>query len=185
MRLRIVAGTLGGRLISAPSRPTLRATSERVREAWFSALGVRVEDAVVLDLFAGSGALGIEALSRGAAHVDFVESDSRLIRAIRSNLGTLGLEDRARVSRSEAFAFLQRSLRRRWDVVLADPPYRKGLAERLADAYRARPFARILCVEHEPAVSLARPGDWSRAYGDTQLTFLVAGETGSETETDQ
>lgn len=185
MKLRVVAGTLGGRVISAPVRPELRATADRVREAWFSALGARVDDAAVLDLFAGSGALGIEALSRGAAHVEFVESDQRLVQAIRSNLESLDLERRGQVQRREAFAFLRANRRRRWDVVLADPPYRKGFAERLAETYRVRPFAGILCLEHEPGVPVAGPGDWSRRYGDTELTFLMAKRTASETEADQ
>lgn len=185
MRLRIVAGALGGRLITVPALTTLRATSERVREAWFSVLGARVMEAAVLDLFAGSGALGIEALSRGAARVDFVESDRRLVHAIRSNVGDLGLEDRARVFCSDSFGFLKGGRGGPWDVALADPPYRKGLAERLAAEYRARPFARILCLEHEPGLHLARSDEWSRAYGDTRLTFLVAEDTISETEEDR
>ena len=168
-----------------PSRPTLRATTERVREAWFSALGDRIEGARLADLYAGSGALGMEALSRGAAHVEFVETDRRLAQAIRDNLENLGLGRRSRVSRADALAFVQGRGSRRWDVVLADPPYRVGLAERLANLFRARPFAHILCLEHEPTLSLADPGEWSRTYGDTRLTFLLARETGSETETDQ
>ncbi len=186
MKLRIVAGELGGRVILVPRRPELRATADRVREAWFSALGVRLEAAAVVDLFAGSGALGIEALSRGAARVDFVETDRRLVAALRSNLEGLGVSDRGCVRCGDVFAFLESNRGRRWDVALADPPYRKGLASRLVDLFRGRPFADILCVEHEPgALDGERGISWTRRYGDVELTFLTAGKTGSERETDQ
>ncbi len=186
MRLRIVAGELGGRMILVPRRPELRATTDRVREAWFSALGTRLEGAVVIDLFAGSGALGIEALSRGATRVDFVETDRRLVAALRSNLEGLGVSDDGRVWCADVFAFMESHRGRRWDVALADPPYRKGLANRLLDLFRERPFADILCVEHEPGTLAGeREISWSRRYGDVELTFLTAGKTGSERETDQ
>ncbi len=186
MRLRIVAGELGGRVILVPRRPDLRATPDRVREAWFSALGTRLEGAALIDLFAGSGALGIEALSRGATRVDFVEADGRLVAALRSNLEGLGVSDRGGVWRGDVFAFLESHRGRRWDVALADPPYRKGLANRLVDLFRERPFADVLCVEHEPgALAGEREISWSRRYGEVELTFLTAGETGSERETDQ
>lgn len=186
MRLRIVAGELGGRVILVPQRPGLRATSDRVREAWFSALGARVAGASVVDLFAGSGALGIEALSRGATRTDFVETDLRLVAALKSNLEELGVSDRGCVHRGDVFAFLNRPRGRRWDVALADPPYRKGLANRLVDVFGQRPFADVLCVEHEPgALAGERSISWSRRYGDVELSFLTAGPTGSETETHQ
>ncbi len=186
MRLRIVAGELGGRVILVPRRPELRATTDRVREAWFSALGTRLEGAAAIDLFAGSGALGIEALSRGATRVDFVETDRRLVAALRSHLEGLGVSDGGRVRCGDVFAFLKSQRGRRWDVALADPPYRKGLATRLVDLFRERPFAEVLCVEHEPGALVGEiPIWWSRRYGDVELTFLEAVETGSERETDQ
>ncbi len=186
MRLRIVAGELGGRVILVPRRPELRATADRVREAWFSALGARLEGAAVVDLFAGSGVLGIEALSRGAIRVDFVETDRRLVAALTSNLEGLGVSDGGRVRRADVFTFLESHRSRRWDVALADPPYRKGLANRLVDLFRERPFADVLCVEHEPgALAGEREISWTRRYGDVELTFLTAGKTGSERETDQ
>ncbi len=176
MRLRIVAGELGGRRISVPARPGLRVTSERVREAWFSALGESIRGATFVDLYAGSGALGMEALSRGAAHVDFVEADTRLVSVLRSNLEKLGLGERGGVFRTEALAFLERSEACRWDVALADPPYRKGAAARLVLRFLDEPFARILCIEHEPeALASELEPWWVRRYGDTELTFLRSG----------
>lgn len=185
LKLRIVAGELGGRVITVPARPGLRATGERVREAWFSALGTRLRDAAVADLYAGSGALGIEALSRGASRVDFVESDPRLVEALRSNLEDLGLGARAQVWQDDVMRRLERIPLPVWDVALADPPYRMGLAGRLALRFGERPFAAVLCVEHEPGALQGTPGiAWSRRYGDTELTFLAADRVGSESETD-
>src|SRR5262245_8461142 len=122
--VRVIAGELGGRRLTAPRGRSTRPTSDRVREALFMALeplaGVRV-----VDLFAGSGALGIEALSRGAVHVDFVESDRLARAALAANLSTLGLEARARVwplSLPRGLARIGEALRAA-DLVLADPPY--------------------------------------------------------------
>lgn len=186
LKLRIVAGELGGRVIVVPSKPGLRATSERVREAWFSALGPRLHGARVVDLYAGSGALGIEALSRGASGVEFVESDRRLAEALLANLETLDIGRRARVCRGDVMERLDRVPLSTWDVALADPPYRMGLAGRLAHRFRGRPFAAVLCVEHEPgALAGVRGIAWSRRYGDTELTFLAADRVGSESEADQ
>ncbi len=130
--MRVIAGRFGGRRLVAPKgRTTTRPTSDRVREAIFSMLGDlgEEEDARVLDLFAGTGALGIEALSRGAARAVFVERDGAALAALRANLSALGLgEERAEVRRGEALAAL-RSARERaetYDLVLIDPPYRRA-----------------------------------------------------------
>src|SRR5919112_6803420 len=103
--MRVIAGTYGGRRLQAPPGTDTRPTADRVREALFSILGERVDGARVLDLFAGSGALGIEALSRGAAEATFVDSAAPAIRAIRANLEALGAQ--AEVRRADALTFLQ------------------------------------------------------------------------------
>jgi hypothetical protein len=96
------------------------------------------------------------------------------------------VSDDGRVRCADVFAFLDSHRGRRWDVALADPPYRRGLANRLLDLFRERPFADVLCVEHEPgALAGEREISWSRRYGDVELTFLTAGKTDSEMETDQ
>lgn len=175
MRLRIVAGTYGGRRIEAPAGRRTRPTREKVREAWFSALGGAVADARAADLFAGSGALGLEALSRGARSVDFVESDRRAARVLARNIEALDVGDRTRVIRGRVTPFLDALPEDgAYDLVLADPPYGEGWAERLADRLRRRPFARLLCVEHEPgALEEGAPGVvWARSYGDSALSFL-------------
>lgn len=183
MGLRIVAGTFGGRRIAAPPGRGTRPTREKVREAWFSALGPGAVDGVrVADLFAGSGALGLEALSRGAASVDFVESRRRVVGVLRENVEELGVADRVRVVRGGVEGFLDgREGEAPYDLVLADPPYGEGWPRRLADRLRRRPFARLLCVEHEPgALDGAAGTAWERTYGDSALTFLRPPRPGAE-----
>ncbi len=179
-----MAGELGGRFIEAPRGHRARPTSERVRESWFSALGEQVRGARVLDLFAGSGALGIEALSRGAARVQFVEADRRVASVLQRNVAALGIGPRARVTKADAFAFLRTSPTDRFDLALADPPYRGDAARRLAERFHAKPFARLLCVEHPPGALDGVEGVvWRRRYGDTELTFLAADRAGGGGET--
>ncbi len=175
MSLRIVAGRLGGRTIQAPRGARTRPTPERVREAWFSALGPEVRGARVLDLFAGSGALGIEALSRGAASAHFVEADRRAVHVLEGNLTALGLGGSARVTRADVFSFLRQGGVGPFDLALADPPYRSDAARRLAGSFRSSRFAALLCLEHAPDALPAAPDVvWRRRYGDTVLTFLAA-----------
>jgi len=169
--LRIIAGTHGGRRIEAPPGRGTRPTGERVREAWFAAMGVSLAGAAVLDLFAGSGALGIEALSRGAERAHFVEADGRAAAVLRRNLRALDLETRAVVIRSDVFRWLDRAdAGREWDVALADPPYGSPVAARLARCFLEAPFATSLWIEHAWSASdLPAGADWSRRYGDTGL----------------
>ena len=128
--MRIIAGSYGGRTLSAPRGAATRPTSDRVREALFSILGARVPGARVLDLFAGSGALGLEALSRGASAVTFVDDGRAAIGAIRANLAAL--KATAEVRQTDALRFLDAAAGHdaQYDLVFLDPPYR--LAERLA-----------------------------------------------------
>ncbi|MFK7918156.1 MAG: 16S rRNA (guanine(966)-N(2))-methyltransferase RsmD [Ilumatobacter sp.] len=120
--MRVVSGELGGRKLVSPEGTSTRPTTDRVREAVFNALGSAglLDGAVVADLFAGTGAVGIEAISRGAAHCTFVERDRSALRALEENLDTLDLADRSRVIRSDA---VQASTTLDVDIVFADPPY--------------------------------------------------------------
>lgn len=167
--MRVVSGELGGRHLVAPPGALTRPTSDRVREATFNALeslGV-VADAVVLDLFAGSGALGIEALSRGAARAVFVERDRAALAALRANLEALGLgPDRAKVVVGDALTIGGEPA----DVALLDPPYDFDRWEELLADLRADV---AVC---EAGRALAPPGGWQlarvKAYGSTVVTIL-------------
>jgi len=123
--LRIIGGNWRGRRLRFPAAALIRPTPDRVRETLFNWLGARVVDARCLDLFAGSGALGLEALSRGAAHVTFVERDGQAVRELRARLAEWGARD-ARVERGDALAFLARSARP-FDIAFLDPPFAAGL----------------------------------------------------------
>lgn len=169
---RIIGGEFGGRRLAAPSGRATRPTTDRVREAWMSILGPELPGARVLDLFAGTGALGLEALSRGAGTVDFVERAPAALAALRRNIADLGVADRCRVSRSDAMRFTEGLGPHAYDVAFADPPYDEAAAARLVAWFRQVPFARVLSVEH--AASTPLPGDDTRRYGDTALTFCHA-----------
>lgn len=187
--LRIVAGAWRGRRIAVP-RGAVRPTADRVREAWMSIVAPALDGARVLDLCAGSGALGFEALSRGAEHADFVEKDPKVLSTLRANLATLGAEARATVHRSEAGRFLETEVRPlisdapaapapRWDVAFADPPYHHGTAAALAERWLRAPFAAIFGIEHEAELTLpdavAPASSDRRLYGDTALTIYRTG----------
>src|SRR4051812_2631513 len=132
--MRVVAGIVGGRVLRAPAGADTRPTSEKVREAIFNILP-EVEGFSVLDLFAGSGALGIEALSRGATHATFVDQGKTALAAVRANLRELGLEPRATVMSGDAVALAARHVPASpWQLVFIDPPYRSDLAVRSAGA---------------------------------------------------
>ncbi len=170
--MRIVAGEFGGRRLVPPKDARVRPTADRVREAWMSILADAIPGARVLDLYAGSGALGLEALSRGAGSVMFVELNPPSLRALEANIDTLAVADRATVHRGDALRFSQRLAPGAFDLALADPPYTRDDAARLVALFRRTPFARILSVEH--AADLRLDGDSTRRYGDTALTFCHA-----------
>jgi 16S rRNA (guanine(966)-N(2))-methyltransferase RsmD len=172
--VRIVAGRWGGRRLSSPKGEATRPTSDRVREALFSILGDRVQDARVLDLFAGSGALGLEALSRGAAEATFVDSAGAAVAAVKANLEALGGE--AEVRRTDALRFLRAATgeTRHYDLVLLDPPYR--LAERLGRELSETlpavlaPSALVISEsDHRAPLPLDLPLRDERRYGDTLI----------------
>lgn len=168
--MRIIAGEFKGRQIKASGDRRARPTADRVREAWFSIVAPLVPGSVVVDLFAGSGALGLEALSRGAARVDFVETSKYSLEALRENVASLDVEDRVRIYRMDALEFVSRLKREEYDIALADPPYRSDYARRLLEEFREVPFARILGIEHPARLKLW--GDETRLYGDSALTLV-------------
>jgi 16S rRNA (guanine966-N2)-methyltransferase len=171
--MRIIAGEWRGRQIVAPKGDSVRPTLDRVREAWMSIVHTSLPDVPVLDLFAGSGALGLEALSRGASSVDFVENDPRTFRVLQENIAGLGAGGRCTLHREDAIKFISKipgGEAPAYGVAFADPPYRKNLAVQLADLWLKRPFATIFGVEHESQETLPAGGD-ARRYGDTSITI--------------
>jgi 16S rRNA (guanine966-N2)-methyltransferase len=172
--MRVIAGRFGGRRLSAPPGAATRPTSDRVREALFSVLGAAVVDARVLDLFAGSGALGLEALSRGAAEATFVDASPAALRAVRANLEALGIA--AETRRADARAFLRTAFAaaRHYDLVFLDPPY--GLAGRLGGELAEAlppvlaPGALVVAESDRRApLALDLPLETERRYGDTLI----------------
>lgn len=167
--MRVVAGELGGRRLVAPAGTSTRPTTDRVREAIFNSLGSAglIEGALVVDLFAGSGAIGIEALSRGAARCTFVERDRAALAALDDNLETLGLHDRSRVLSSDALSVASTLDA---DIVFADPPYD---FDDWADL-----LARVAgdLVIAESGATIRPPDGWElvreKKYGRTRVTFL-------------
>jgi 16S rRNA (guanine966-N2)-methyltransferase len=173
--MRIVAGEWGGRRLVAPRGRATRPTSDRVREALFSILGP-LDGERVLDLFAGSGALGLEALSRGAAHATFVEHDRAALRALRDNVADLGAD--ADVVAGDARAFLRAAQERgaQYDLVFLDPPYRAaaGLAQELSLAPVLADGGRVV-GESDRRTPLDLPLSLTdeRRYGDTLIRIYA------------
>ena len=169
--MRVVAGLAGGRRLQAPAGRQVRPTSERVREALFNALGSMdaIAGATVLDLFAGTGALGIEALSRGASTATFIDADPRAVAAIKANLQATGMAERARVVQADVVRFLTERPPADVDIAFADPPYAFDGWARLLEVLPAR----LVAIEARSHVEL--PSVWhplrSKRYGDTVVTL--------------
>jgi 16S rRNA (guanine966-N2)-methyltransferase len=172
--MRIIAGRWRGHAIKAPPGRRTRPTTDRVREAWMSILQPGLPDARFLDLFAGSGGLGLEALSRGARHATFVERGGPALRTLRSNIEKLGAGDQTTVVRGDALTFAE-GTDARFDIAVADPPYGSGEASALADLFLRHPFATVLWIEHRVTDPLPTHEDAeTRRYGDTLLTRYTA-----------
>jgi 16S rRNA (guanine966-N2)-methyltransferase len=179
MPLRVISGSAGGLLLKSPKRHALRPTQDRIRQVIFSSLAENIPDARVLDLYAGTGSFGIEALSRGAARAVFVEQEREAVECIRENLRHCRLEG-ADVRQGDALAFMD-ACTETFDLIFADPPYdkRRGsldhhpLLAKLAPRLSSK---GIMVWEHFAGQQLDEPGIWEvmrqRTYGETGLTFL-------------
>jgi len=176
--VRVIAGSLGGRRLKAPHGRLTRPTADRVKEALFAMLGP-IEGARVLDLYAGSGALGIEALSRGAARAVFVERDARALRALKDNLAALGLAVAgAEVRRADALAALAQAAERteRYELILIDPPYLNaaelgGALSQMLPSLLAPGGRVVVESDRREPLELALPVVRARRYGDTSITI--------------
>ena len=176
--MRIIAGKWRGRIIDAPPGRKTRPTSDRVREAWMSAMQTEIDGSRVLDLFAGSGALGLELLSRGSEHVTFVEKANPAFRTLKSNAEKLKAGDEEiTLVRGDAIGYAAAAAELAFDLAVADPPYHQGFAAELLQLFAKRPFARWFWVEHATSEELPDlPGMNTRRYGDTALTSITAPE---------
>jgi 16S rRNA (guanine966-N2)-methyltransferase len=179
-RLRVISGSAGGLLLKSPKRHMLRPTQDRIREVIFSSLAEMIPDARVLDLYAGTGSFGIEALSRGAARAVFVEQDREAVECIRENLRHCKLEG-ADVRPGDALAYLDQPDGETFDLIFADPPYDKSRGSLDAHPLLAKIAPRlgskgIMVWEHFAAQRMTESGIWQvirhRTYGETGLTFL-------------
>lgn len=173
--LRVVSGTAGGLRLDAPPGDTTRPTADRVREAVFNALDSlgAIADATVLDAFAGSGALGIEALSRGASHATFVDADATARRVVEGNLTRTGLAERATVVAGDGARHAERGP---WDLVLLDPPYEiETWDELLGQVASGLADDGLIVVESDREIAAPQGLDAirMRRYGSTVVTFLT------------
>lgn len=175
--MRVIGGSYKRRLLKAPTWPGLRPTSDRLRETLFNVLGSRVDGARAIDGFAGTGAVGIEALSRGAAEVTFVERDSRAARLIQENLDDLGIRDRYAIIRA-AFADAAARISGPFDVIVLDPPYADAPEAALAAAAPLVGADGVVVLEHArtSAVPETLPGlrrTRTIAAGDSGLSLYA------------
>ena len=176
--MRVIAGRFKGRRLKAPTWEGVRPTSDKLRETLFNILAPRVEGARVLDGYAGTGAVGIEALSRGAAHVSFVERDVRAVSLIQSNLAACGVEQGYTIHRGDVASVLRQLPRdATFDLVLLDPPYQDAVTTALDAAADRLGENGLIVLERatrrEPDVPprLARVRDVTS--GDSTLTFMT------------
>jgi 16S rRNA (guanine966-N2)-methyltransferase len=180
MPLRVISGTAGGLHLKSPKRHMLRPTQDRIRQVIFSSLADFIPNARVLDLFAGTGSFGIEALSRGAASATFVEQDREAVQCIRDNLAHCHLTG-GDVRQGDALAYLDGTAGNNFDLIFADPPYdkRKGLLDEDPLLGKIAPFLSpdgVFVWEHFAGLTLQNAPSWEvirhRVYGETGLTFL-------------
>jgi 16S rRNA (guanine(966)-N(2))-methyltransferase RsmD len=178
--MRVIAGICRGTALRGGHGPQFRPTAQLVRGSIFDTIGALVEGTSVLDLFAGSGAFGIEALSRGAARAVFIEQDRTILRALRTNLERCRLTGRAEVIQGDAMRHLERLIRSaaEFDIVFADPPYASGLPAAVAAAVAGagRPFCRLLITESDRPVPAPGQGALEaareRKFGQTIITYF-------------
>lgn len=180
--MRIIAGCFRGRRLKEPKDRNIRPTADRVKEAVFSILAFDIHGKRVLDLFAGTGNLGLEALSRGADYSVFVDSSREALGLVRTNIMTLGLEDRSDVLLMDALKsidYLDKN-RERFDIVFIDPPYREGFYEEVINK-----IAKSGIMNEESIIVVEHPGDMKleihpdgmkvykqKKYGNTKITIM-------------
>lgn len=173
--MRIVAGKWAGRHLTSPPDRRVRPTAEHVRDEWLKLLSADLAGARVVDLFAGTGALGLEALSRGAKHADFVETRPASLHALKANVAALHVREKTRIFKKDALPFAAGLPAGAYDLAFADPPYGSGMLDRLIESWNRTPFARILTVEHAADHALPVRGETWDFDETTAVTIYRAG----------
>ena len=169
--MRIIKGKYAGRDLTSPQDFRVRPTAEHVRAALLDLLAGDLPEARVLDLFAGTGALGLEAISRGAQRADFVEIRPSSLHALRANIATLRLLERTRVFKRDALPFAAALTPERYDLAFADPPYGSRMLDRVIESWRATRFSRVLAVEHAAEHELP-PGGYRRVFDESAISIF-------------
>ncbi len=168
--MRIVGGKFAGRDLTSPNDFRVRPTAEHVRAALLDMLAADLPGAKVLDLFAGTGALGLEAISRGAHSADFVEFRPASLHALRANVAALRLRDRTRIFKRDALPFAAALEPDSYDIAFVDPPYESRMLDRVLESWRAGRFSRLLAAEHARTHELPA-GVQRRMFDDTIVTI--------------
>jgi 16S rRNA (guanine966-N2)-methyltransferase len=171
--MRIVGGKWAGKNLVSPGG-RVRPTAENVRDRWLTMLEPDLDGASILDLFSGSGALGLEALSRGAVKVDFVENGPSSLHSLKANVARFPIKRRARIFKQDAIPFVERLPVEVYDIAFADPPYGSRKLDRVVKRWLDVPFCRILCVEHAQEHKLSRKGKRYDLGGETRVTVFRA-----------
>jgi 16S rRNA (guanine966-N2)-methyltransferase len=172
--MRIVAGKWAGRHLTSPADRRVRPTAEHVRDEWLKLVAAELDGARVLDLFAGTGALGLEALSRGAKQADFVETRPASLHALKANVAALHVRERTRIFKKDALPFAAGLEAGAYDLAFADPPYGSAMLDRLIESWRALPFARVFTIEHAAGHVLPLRGETWDFDETTSVTIYRA-----------
>lgn len=173
--MRIVAGKWAGRKLASPSG-RVRPTAEELRAAVMDLLKKDLPGARCVDLFAGTGALGLEALSRGAVSCDFVENGASAIHSLKANVVALHARDHSRIFDRDAIRFVERITQIAYDIAFVDPPYGSRKLDRVVKRWLEQPFSRVLAVEHAPDHHLPVKGITKR-LGDSVVTVVRAAKS--------
>ena len=177
--MRVISGIARGRRLSHPDDDSVRPTTDMVKEALFNIIQFNIEGASVLDLFSGTGQLGIEALSRGASSADFVDQSDKALKLVRANLQHTHLEDYAEVNREDALAFLKRG--RKYDIIFLDPPYESSAIEKVIKTINEFDILNengiIICEtkadKHLPDVSFPYKKGREYRYGRIKISLYI------------
>lgn len=158
--MRIIKGKFAGRTLTSPNDFRVRPTAEHVRNGLMGMLSADLENARVVDLFAGTGALGLEAISRGAKSADFVETRPASLHALKANVAMFrGVKDQTRIFKRDALPFAAALREGSYDIAFVDPPYGSKMLDRVIESWIANRFARVLAIEHATSHELPRPFD--------------------------